>query len=104
MPLLRDLLHSLRTLGKSPGFFLTTLACLAIGIGATSAMFTVVRSVLLRPLPYPEPERIVGVWNHLTRMDLAWMEASAPEYLDYLEQATSFQEIAAFYTGLTVTY
>jgi putative ABC transport system permease protein len=104
MPLLRDLLHSFRTLRKSPGFFLATLACLAIGIGATSAMFTVVQAVLLRPLPYPEPERIVGVWNHLTRMDLAWMEASAPEYLDYVEQARSFQEIAGFYTGLTVTF
>ncbi len=103
MSLAQNLTYSLRSLRKSPGFTAATLVCLTLGIGATSAMFTVAHSVLLAPLPYPQPDRIVGLWNHLTKMELYWLGASAPEYLEYVEQNQAFERIAAYYTGLNVT-
>jgi putative ABC transport system permease protein len=59
----RDLRHGLRMLGRSPGFTAAALLTLALGIGATSAVFSVVRTVMLEPLPYREPDRIVAVWE-----------------------------------------
>ena len=55
---------TLRRFGRRPGFLVPAVATLAAGIGAATAMFAVVDAVLLRPLPYPEPERVVTVWSH----------------------------------------
>jgi putative ABC transport system permease protein len=60
---LRDLRHNFRMLRRAPGFTITALLTLALGIGATSAVFSVVRTVMLEPLPYPEPDRVVAVWE-----------------------------------------
>ena len=60
---LRDLRHGVRLLGRSPGFTVAALATLALGIGATSAIFSVVRAVMLEPLPYHEPGRLVAIWE-----------------------------------------
>src|SRR5262245_35339395 len=60
---LRDIRHGLRMLLGAPGFTVTALVTLALGIGATSAIFSVVRTVMLRPLPYHEPDRLVAVWE-----------------------------------------
>src|SRR3954467_2591486 len=61
--LLRDVRHGFRVLLRAPGFTAAALVTLALGIGATSAIFSVVRTVMLEPLPYHEPDRIVAVWE-----------------------------------------
>ena len=89
--LLRDLRYSLRILIKEPGFTLLGILTLGLGIGATTAIFTVVDSVLLRPLPYKDSDRLVVAMHG--------PEASSPvspaDYLDYREQAQSFEGLAA---------
>jgi putative ABC transport system permease protein len=59
----RDVRHGLRMMGRAPGFTAAALATLALGIGATAAIFSVVRTVMLQPLPYPDPDRIVAIWE-----------------------------------------
>src|SRR5919201_4872019 len=61
--LLRDLYHGVRMLRRAPGFTVAALTTLALGIGATSAIFSVVRAVMLEPLPYRNPDRILTVWE-----------------------------------------
>ena len=89
--LLRDLRYSLRILIKEPGFTLLGILTLGLGIGATTAIFTVVDSVLLRPLPYKDSDRLV--------VALHGPEASSPvspaDYFDYREQARSFDGLGA---------
>ena len=60
---LRDVRHGFRLLGRSPGFTAAALLTLALGIGTTSAVFSVVRTVMLEPLPYRDPDRILAVWE-----------------------------------------
>jgi putative ABC transport system permease protein len=89
----QDLRYALRQLRRSPGFTAVALLTLALGIGATTAIFSVVRGVLLRPLPYAHPDRVVMVWNRWTGYERTWI--SPAELFDY-RKAKSLADVAAF--------
>jgi len=91
--LLQDLRYGLRMLRKSPGFTVVTALTLALGIGANTAMFSVIDSVLLRPLPYKDPERIMIVWEKPPKDQRN--SASAANFLDWRDQNRSFEHLAA---------
>lgn len=95
--LLREIRYSLRALARSPGFTAVAVLTLVLGIGANSAIFSVVNAVLLRPLPYPDADRIVRLWGDYSNRDLPPLDASEGEYYDYRDQSRqSFDHIAAF--------
>ena len=90
--LVRDLRYAARTLAKSPGFTAAAVLCLALGIGATSAVFSVVDAVLLRALPYQDPERIVMLWNRVEPDER--QPSSGAELLDYQELTGVFEDVS----------
>lgn len=99
-----DVKLALRRLRKSPGFALTVLLTLAIGIGANTAVFTVVDSILLKPLPYPKPEQLVAVWLHAPgAAGLAnfaeGLRLSPSMYLTFAEHNRTFQSIGVWVSG-----
>jgi putative ABC transport system permease protein len=91
-----DLRYSLRVLARNPSFTLVAVVGLALGIGANSAIFTVMNAVLLRPLPYKEAEQLVLLWQLNRQNGDHEIKASAPDYIDWKEQNTVFQNVAAF--------
>ena len=92
--IMQDLRFALRGMRRAPGFTVTVLATLAIGIGASVTIFSVVNGVLLKPLPYPEPHRIVRA-QHLQPLGTV----SEPEFVDYKREATAFALLAAYHTA-----
>ena len=94
---LADLRYAVRTATKSPGFSLVVVLTLALGIGATTAIFSVVNGVLLRPLPYENPDELLYI--HERMEGFGGMSVSFPDYLDWRDQNTVFEDIAVF-TGL----
>jgi predicted permease len=90
----RDLFHSTRSLLGSPGFTLTAILLVTIGIGANVAVFTLANFVLVRPLPFPEPERLMRVWERHT--GYSKMELSPANYRDMIASSTSFTALAAY--------
>jgi putative ABC transport system permease protein len=97
--LMQDLRLSLRMLRRRPGFGVVAVLTLALGIGATSAIFSVVNGVLLRPFPYEDPERLVVVWERNPARGLPFMFASPPNYADWRDQNQVFSGIGAFGRG-----
>ena len=93
---LQDLRYGIRMLLKKPGFTLIAVITLALGIGANTAIFSVVNAILLRPLPYPEPDRLAMVWMNNTRLNIAEDWHSWPNYVDYRDQNHVFENIAGF--------
>ena len=100
MNLINDLRYALRQLRKAPGFTVTAIVTLALGIGISAAMFTVIDGVLLRPLPVPHPERLVALGNPVPGSKTGLPSVSSlPDLQDWRAQAKSFQSIA-WYTSL----
>jgi putative ABC transport system permease protein len=93
-----DIRYAVRRLLRSPGFTVVALLTLILGIGANSAIFSVVNSVLLRPLSYPDPDRIVTVWGSVPQEGVDQRHASEPEVLDYQRSLKSFSAVGAFVT------
>jgi predicted permease len=97
--LLQDLRHSIRAFARTPGFTLLAILTLALGIGANSAIFSVVNGVILKPLGYPDPERLVMITSQFPAMgfDRFWMDP--PEYFDFAKHNQSFQSVGAYNVG-----
>ena len=92
---LKDIRYGLRTLAKNPGFTMVAVLTLALGIGANTAIFSVVENVLLRPLPYPQPGNLVQIWN--TYPPQVPRAALSPgDYADWRQQNASFSEMGCY--------
>jgi len=94
--LVQDLRLSLRMLRRNPGFAAIAVLTLALGIGATTAIFSVVNGVLLRPFPYEDPDRLVVIWERNLTRGLPYMVVSPPNYADWRDQNQVFERIGAF--------
>jgi putative ABC transport system permease protein len=92
--LMNDLKFAFRQLLKNPGFTAVAVLTLALGIGANTAVFSVIHGVVLRPLPYPEPDRLVTLWESSPERGIEQERVSGPNYLDWRVQNTSFEELA----------
>ena len=92
--LLQDLRYSFRLLLKRPGFTIVAVIALALGIGANTAIFSVVNSILLRPLAYLDPEQLVLINHDYPKINLK-ASVSAPGYVHYRDNAKSFASLAA---------
>lgn len=92
---LQDVRYGVRMLLHKPGFTAVALLTLMLGIGANTAIFSVVNSVLLRPLPYPEPNRLVWVWDSNPSIGYPRFSSSGPNFRDWQQQSESFEQMAA---------
>src|SRR5687767_9032126 len=102
--ILQDLRYAIRALRKSPGFTLTAALTLALGVGANTAIFSVVNAVMLRPLPFAEPDRLVRIWESNVERGWPTFAVSHPNFLDFRAQADSFESMAAINNaGFTMT-
>lgn len=95
---MHDIRYAFRTLRKQPIFTLVAVLTLTLGIGANTAIFSLVYQILLRPLPYPEADRLVFVWNSYPLMGLDQASVSIPDYIDRKTQAPAIED-AALFTG-----
>src|ERR1044072_5172934 len=98
--MIQDLIYGLRWLRKNPGFTVLAVLMLAVGIGVNTAMFSVINAVLLQPLPYFEPDRIV--WMNESGPDIKNRELSYPNFVDWRKRNQVFESMALF-RGWSVT-
>jgi putative ABC transport system permease protein len=96
---LQDLRYAARVLRRSPGFTAAVIGCLALGIGATTAIFTIVNSVLLRPLPFPAPDRLVAVWEEASMFGAHYSPVAMGNYADWRAQSRSFEGMGVLESG-----
>src|SRR4029453_18794271 len=95
----QDLVYALRSLRKSPGYAAVTILTLALGIGANTAIFSVVNGVILKPLPYPSPERLIFITSQFPSLGFDQFWVSAPEFVEFAESNRSFQQVGASRAG-----
>ena len=93
---LSDLKHGFRVLLRTPLFTICTIAALAIGIGSTTALFSVVHALLIRPLPYQDAESLVVMWEHNLPRNRPRNVISPANFLEWRERSRSFDSMAAF--------
>src|SRR5215831_17061858 len=96
---LTDFRHAIRLLWKSKRITATTLVTLALCTGATTAIFSSVYSLMLKPLPYQEPDRIVELYTSAAKAGLNHMPANIPFYLDYSKNAASYERLGLWTFG-----
>src|SRR3989440_11395564 len=96
--LLKDIRYGVRGLVKRPGFTVVALVTLALGIGANTAIFSVVNAVLLRPLPFKDPERLVCLWENNLKIGLEQSIASPPDFVDWRQQSQAFEQLSGWRT------
>src|SRR5712692_5090168 len=102
--LLQDLRYGARMLAKSPGFTAVAVLTLALGIGANSSIFSLINAVLLRPLPFKEPDRLVMIWESRAASNDANLPVSGHEFAGWREEASTFEDMAIFQgKGLSLT-
>ena len=97
--MLQDLRYASRLLIRSPGFTLLTVLTLALGIGANAAIFSVVDGVLLSPLPYRQPDRLMAIYSQFPALGFDKFWVSPSEYLEFRRWSTSFQNVGAYVTN-----
>ena len=95
----RDIRHGLRMLRRSPGFTAVAVLTLSLGIGANTAIFSIVNGVILRPLGYPQPDRLMFLSTQFPALGFEEFWVSPPEYLEFRELNRSFSSVGAFTTG-----
>jgi len=93
----QDLSYGLRMLASKPGFTFAAVLTLALGIGANSAIFSVINALLLRPLPYPESGQLVYVYNTYPKMNLEFSGSSIPDYLERRDKADALADLALYH-------
>src|SRR5881396_1021931 len=94
--LLRDIRYGIRSLLKHPGFTAVAVVALTLGIGANTAIFSVVNSVLLRALPYSDPGRLMQLWEASARKERNEIPASYPNFADWRDQNHVFEQVVAY--------
>jgi len=100
--LIRDICYGCRMLAKSPGFTVVVILMLALGIGANTAVFTILSAILLRALPYEKPDELAQIWQTRTSGSFQQMEASYPNYLDMRDHSRVFSRLGG-YSNTTAT-
>jgi putative ABC transport system permease protein len=93
---MNDLKFALRMLVKAPGFTAIAILTLALGIGANSAIFSVIDAVLLHPLPFPKPNQLVAIWSRVANSNLEKETESIPDYVDLRDQSQTLSALTAF--------
>lgn len=94
--LCRDLRYGARTLLRTPGFSSTAILVMALGIGATTSLFTIVRSVLLRPLPFHEPDKLVMLYEHFRQSQFPYNQVSPADFRDWRAQTHGFEDMGVW--------
>ena len=102
--LIRDLRHAARLLIKSPAFTAITLLALALGIGANTVIFSAFNAVMLRPLPYNEPDRIVTVWDSFPQLGVKKIGVTYANFVDLKERSRVFDPLAVYVAASNTAY